>query len=367
VIDSNHNQSVVPRPIASDCRSYAALPRFSGQCYIPLMRAGSVVPFVNYLQGLRSPADRLPEQLGFTDRTLDNPESLVPIRRVWELLGVAAQLEGLNNIGLLVGSTTAIEELGAYGKAILASSNLYEAINIASSLLPTQNSGAEMWMEIQAGVGRLCHRHIADLQFGRQQADHLALTFLIQLLREGAGSTWNPPTVHLETGECHDFTASGLPANTAIRFNQPETSVTFPASLMNRTLPGQNRRACPTLQREVERLTGSAPATTFIASVEQLIEHLLTSGSPGISRAAEAAGMSVRTFQRRLAEAGLSYSTAVAKVRLATAERLLRNRELTLQEIGRRLGYSDHASFTHAFRHWSGVVPRDYRRGIRRD
>jgi len=43
----------------------------------------------------------------------------------------------------------------------------------------------------------------------------------------------------------------------------------------------------------------------------------------------------------------------------------MRAPELSLEEIAERLGYSDVANFSRAFRRWTNVAPGAYRRGVR--
>ncbi|MBT9528602.1 MAG: AraC family transcriptional regulator, partial [Pseudomonas sp.] len=43
-------------------------------------------------------------------------------------------------------------------------------------------------------------------------------------------------------------------------------------------------------------------------------------------------------------------------------EELLATGGLTLEEIAERLGYGEVSNFTHAFKRWKGLAPRQYRR-----
>jgi AraC-like DNA-binding protein len=74
--------------------------------------------------------------------------------------------------------------------------------------------------------------------------------------------------------------------------------------------------------------------------------------------AAEAAGISRRTFQRLLASHGTSYSDLRDEMRFTTATRLLEFTSLAIVDIAFVLGYSDGAHFTRAFRRWCYVPKR---------
>jgi AraC-like DNA-binding protein len=71
--------------------------------------------------------------------------------------------------------------------------------------------------------------------------------------------------------------------------------------------------------------------------------------------------MSERTFQRHLAEEGTTYSDLLADVRRGETLRRLRHRNVTIATIATDLGYSDQATFTRAFRRWTGVAPGEFR------
>lgn len=79
-------------------------------------------------------------------------------------------------------------------------------------------------------------------------------------------------------------------------------------------------------------------------------------------RVAERLGTTTRTLNRYLSSAGLSFSGIRADVRAAQARHYLAQGRLSISDIADRLGYSDQASFSKAFRGWTGMTPGDFRR-----
>ncbi len=64
----------------------------------------------------------------------------------------------------------------------------------------------------------------------------------------------------------------------------------------------------------------------------------------------------------RLAESGHTYSSLLARARLAVARQMLLDGAPTkVIDIALELGYTDPAHFTNAFRRWVGVSPTAYR------
>jgi AraC-like DNA-binding protein len=84
------------------------------------------------------------------------------------------------------------------------------------------------------------------------------------------------------------------------------------------------------------------------------------------TRAAVAADLSLseRTFQRRLAEEGLSFTRLVDETRRELTQHHLANPRLAISEIVHLLGYSDPSTFFRACQRWFGESPSEYRRRL---
>jgi AraC-like DNA-binding protein len=81
---------------------------------------------------------------------------------------------------------------------------------------------------------------------------------------------------------------------------------------------------------------------------------------PTLPEVAEGLDVHPRTLRRRLAEEGTSFRALLNEARSAIAVDLLRNVELTVEEVSTRLGYTEVSTFSHAFKRWYGVAPSAY-------
>ncbi|MEW1809960.1 helix-turn-helix domain-containing protein [Pseudarthrobacter phenanthrenivorans] len=70
---------------------------------------------------------------------------------------------------------------------------------------------------------------------------------------------------------------------------------------------------------------------------------------------------SVRTLQRRLEQNGTTFRRLRDQARFELATDMLAETNASVSEISRRLGYEEAASFTVAFKRWSGRSPSRYR------
>ena len=99
----------------------------------------------------------------------------------------------------------------------------------------------------------------------------------------------------------------------------------------------------------------------FIRDTRAAIRRALPGGSLTIDSLAEELGVSRRTLQRRLSTYGVSFKRILQDVRQEQARRYLDDPRLAITEIALLLGYSDQASFSNAFKVWSGCAPTEYR------
>jgi AraC-like DNA-binding protein len=175
---------------------------------------------------------------------------------------------------------------------------------------------------------------------------------------------WRPFEVGLQAAE--SAVVRDARVADVVAFRQPATTVAIPRDLLARPLraPAYDPRIPPDV---MEAWRSSAPAGEFVTSIAQAVETLSWEGYPDIHHTAEFVGMSVRTLQRQLAEAGITHEALVGRARFATAAAVLEETDLKILEIALDLGYSDHAHFTRAFRRWAGCSPQEYRRRRRQN
>ena len=94
------------------------------------------------------------------------------------------------------------------------------------------------------------------------------------------------------------------------------------------------------------------------------IRQLLTSqlgAAPGIEGLAAQMNCSPRTLRRHLHDMGCSYQELLDELRFERAKQWLAADELPIYRIAEQLGFSETASFRHAFVRWSGVAPSQFR------
>ena len=94
----------------------------------------------------------------------------------------------------------------------------------------------------------------------------------------------------------------------------------------------------------------------FRREVERELEPLLAGGDAGIDRVARALGCSRQTLYRRLKTEGTTFEQVLDDLRRRLALRYMRE-GLSVKETAYRLGFSESAAFSRAFKRWTGRSP----------
>ena len=97
------------------------------------------------------------------------------------------------------------------------------------------------------------------------------------------------------------------------------------------------------------------------SSVENAIAPLLPHREARAEEIARRLGMSHRTLARRLASEGLTFTGILDELKIDLAKSYLKKDELPISQTAWLLGYGEVSAFTHAFKRWTGMTPRQWR------
>lgn len=98
----------------------------------------------------------------------------------------------------------------------------------------------------------------------------------------------------------------------------------------------------------------------WLGRIRQLLVQQLDA-APGLEGLARQMNCSSRTLRRHLQALGSSYQQLLDELRFERAKQLLAEDEMPIYRIAETLGFSETASFRHAFQRWSGVAPSHFR------
>ncbi len=153
----------------------------------------------------------------------------------------------------------------------------------------------------------------------------------------------------------HKFAkVSGFP----VVFEAERPEILMSLSSLNLPIPTYDPSLRDHLTAYGDRLLAEAkiPEQSLRAKIEGQITATLPGKMPPAEEVAANLGMSTRTFGRRLKDSGLSYRVIVDELRYDLAKSFIKD-GMSMMEVAFSLGYADQASFSTAFKRWSGKRP----------
>ena len=325
---------------------------------IPLVRARYAHAFAKTLDTLGVPTDRLLRKHRLSPDLVSNQNGLITAFQLWTFAGDAAQHAGLPELGMMAGQVPVVEH-GDFGKMVYQAATLHDAIQTFCTNATIEYSRVDFYLSRDAQRAWFCRGPIdGDDPMQIQQVELYVLIMMIDTIRLGAGSQWQPATLHLQNHDQKGLADIPLFRNANMRFGCKKTAVGFPLSLLSRPLQG-DINAFTRPENEPDNIPMDSD---FGCSLRRVLEHYMPYTSLSLEMSADIIGITPRTLQRKLKQSGETYQEIVDQLRYESALPLLKDKHLKLLDIALELGYSDAAHFTRAFRRWAGVSPSEYRR-----
>lgn len=188
------------------------------------------------------------------------------------------------------------------------------------------------------------------------------LSFLLHLARRATRQPLQGSRVDLTrpAGDPSPYASVlGVPVRLGARtgtLSVPASDLTLPFATFN---PSLLAVLDPWLQAEPS--VGADP----VGSVRHVLVRQLIDGELSLRHVASELGLSARTLQRQLRDAGTSFAEVLRDTRRDRAMFYLRRSELSLSEISFLLGFEVPSSFFRAFARWTGQTPRAFREDAR--
>ncbi|WP_263144534.1 AraC family transcriptional regulator [Pseudomonas sp. RIT-PI-AD] len=308
------------------------------------------------------PYERLLADSGLARADLDTPDKL--IRHTQELRVFANALECTRDpaLGLSLGLGMHVSAQGILGHTLLASRTLRDALCLALARPALLGSSFHLALERHGDEARLVASRYRDAPALAVFTTELCLTALLTLVRDLLGEAVKPCRLLLPFAAPGHASLYAEKLGCPVVFEAPAAALCFDAALLERPLPLADPLTCHSGPRQCLELDARLSGKHDM--LEQIRRHLdgHLRESSALHCVARRLHRSERTLRRHLQRLDTSYQRLLDEVRYDKARRLLADTDLPIYLIAEQLGYSETASFRHAFRRWSGQSPSLYRR-----
>ena len=147
-----------------------------------------------------------------------------------------------------------------------------------------------------------------------------------------------------------------------VRFNAERDALVFRSSDLDRPFVTQNEELATIIGTHLDSELKAGSASVDVGQqVKETLKRSLAGKRPTLQDVAQEIGLSARTLQRRLTEAGFTFQQLVEDTRRDLARHYLKQPAVELPEAAFLLGYGDANSFFRAFQAWEGTSPGEWR------
>ena len=298
---------------------------------------------------------------GLNEHELEDPDARLlssSSLRLWQILIDRVPDESLG-IHLIEG--VKLRELGLVGYSMAFSPHLLEAlrrlaryVRILSELFQFNlREGKRVEVTVEGSPRFTALRHPLDA----------SLAMLVMAAREATGvrvvpvEVWFPYRQPKRLDEHRRFFACPL------EFEKAEAKIVLSDEDVQRCATAGDQTLSRYLDQLAEDFLGKLDKSDSLTTrLRRVLWHRLGGGRPSLRDGASALHVSVRSMQRELRREGTSFSTVLDELRRDTAVRMLEDGGHAINEVAFFLGYSEPSAFYRAFRQWTGVSPREFRR-----
>lgn len=325
--------------------------------------AGTAAAIAAFAVARGLPMERVTEVTGLTWMDLIQPEARLPdgvVDALWRLLAGAFPGEA---VGLDLARVAPFSYFGLLAHAASYAEDIRSAMRVLVRYVRVLST--ELRVDVVEGPAETAvqMRHTRDGELCGAGPE-AALGLCARYIREVLGV----PDVMLRVEYTHDpmgpvetYTEFfGMP----VQFQRPANALVLRSASLDQP-NGQSDRVRFAFVKEhldalVERLTDDTPED--LQRIRAAIVHNAQRSEYGVEALARQLGLGRRSLQRLARRHGTSVHCLLTQTRGEQARALLKDPQLSSEEVAFLLGYSAESAFRRAFQRWSGQSPAEFRR-----
>lgn len=325
-----------------------------------LVRSASLTRYFSLAPALGIDPVSIVSRAGVDQACLHVPDLRIPERCLADVLEASAKTSNCQALGLQVAETWRLSDFGPLSLLLKHQPTLRQVLveiedyrHLLSDSVIVQEEDFNEIAVVRAGL-------VTGRPDAGRQAVELTVGVLFSLMRAILGQGWKPRSVHLSHSAPENMRIHRRVFGTDVEFDCEFDGIVISQQDLDRVNP----LADATLARYARGFLDLQPRTgqdAVGANVRRTIHLLLPKGIFAIEQVGQSLGMSPRTMQRRLMEAGENFSSLVNEVRCELAQRYLGNQRHSVSQVAMLLGFSETSAFSRWFSAQFGRSPTRWR------
>lgn len=304
--------------------------------------------------------------LRLNPQEINDPATRVSYRQASEVVARALAALAVPHLGLVVGCRQDIGNFGILGLAMKTAATFGEAVMLGMTYQRTTGAMLDMETDTETPgeVAMIARAPIAIPAIHPFLCEEMFASSLM-VARELVGAAFDPVRLELSYPAPAYADAYAELFRCELRFDRPRNAMVIGSEWMEWKFPTYNavnsRQVLELCRRQLADI--AAPQSEITATVERFLRQHVRENPP-LSAIAGIMHLSERTLRRQLAADGISFSRLHDRVRAERALELLHDHDLSIGQVGTRVGFADAREFRRAFKRWTGHTPSEAREQI---
>ena len=328
----------------------------AGKSALPLVRLQLALPFIQELDRLGLNADAVLDSHGLARASVFDPNLFISVNIIHRLLEDKATAAGDPCFVGYVGEQLEFTARSPLTDAAAHANTLGDFLSRFILAASDDVSSAVHTLEIGGKFTFFRERRVSEPDITPAQNDAFTAAYVLSILHRAVGDKWRPKNVLLQV--CSpEALPTGYQGIQIVGGDNRGMSIRFPSQWLTHTI---NRAGF--IRTMVHMTDKNMPPGSFLESLWLTLIPHLDSKTLTVDDVAQLVGTSRQKLQRRLKASGTSLTQELSKLKKQRAIEDLVHTDKPVAVIGEELGFSSPASFTRAFKIWTGQSPRDYRK-----
>jgi AraC-like DNA-binding protein len=320
-----------------------------------LIRSASLTNFPEIASQCGLDPTALLREVGLSLQTLKQPDLKIEALSVVRLIENAAVLAHEPALGLRMGESRRLSNLGPLGMLLRDEPTLRDVLNAMVRHIRTHNEALIVVTEEVDDLVMIKMALAIDADVPVTQSIELAMAVTFRTFRFFMGANWHPRMVCFSHSAPAQLSAHKRLFGEAISFNQEFNGLICNLSDLSQPNPSADPQM--SLYTREFFQTKAISSHSLTSQVQQLILMLLPLGQCRADIVAHHLGCDRRTVTRRLAIENTSFHLLVNEQRRRMAHQLMTDRSHALSQVAGLLGFSSPSSFSRWYKSEFGSTP----------
>jgi AraC-like DNA-binding protein len=301
-------------------------------------------------------------EIGLDEDVRSDPERRIPLATSTRLWNAAVAATGDDAFGIDVSRHVRIGTFHGLGHAFMTSPTLRAALERSARFSRVTADMAVGSTRMEGGEFVFVSGWREGVARPAEAAVDAAMAAIVRAARAMLGRHLAPTKVELTRRTPTNRARFEAFFRCPVRYGSAENLLAFTRADVERPVPGGHDRLASIGDHTVADYLARLGQKDLVDQIREVLVDAVAAGEPDVDAVAAELAMSGRTLQRRLRDEGTTFREVLAGTRRDLAEELLASGAGSVTEIGHRLGFSETAAFSRAFRRWTGKSPASWRR-----